>query len=436
MTRVSIVCAGIVLSSTLAAAQGLPEVDDLKAPSTAAAVLLGTSPTSIERPDNPRAVIISLVSNVATSGGVPTNYSFGLTPYWMRWHPQLTFDSYARPTFSQRLARTLNVSLASADWTKGTGPAKQDLGSRVALGFSTIAYEGAMGPNLFTLKKNLEETLQALGNALLNRDRNPMLVAMRARRKDLAAKITQATKPEEVEAAWRALNDADQALKVLTAVADTRVTTLQAKRRMLATQIREIDTQRYGGRLGVSGAWSWSVPNDVLSDVTRNGYAIWVTPSYRWKLSKTKDTTDEDDVVVDENDLGVEQPDTSEELSTASGVDPGVIELVGVGRRLRESHAVTQETTNGWDVGARLIWQISGDLAMSGEFVKRLWRSDVNADTQRAVMLVEARLGKAAYVFASFGRDYTETGERTSLVSLVGIKIGVGSKPLLTNVAE
>lgn len=434
MMRLSFeVCAGVVLSTTLAAAQGLPEIDDLKAPSTASAVLLGTSPTSIERPDNPRAVIVSLVSNVATSGGFPTDYSVGLTPYWMRWQPQLTFDSYAKPTFSQRLVRTFNVSFASADWTIGAGTAKQDLGSRVALGFSTVAYEGAMDPNVFTLKMDLEGTLKALGDALRNRDTNPMLVALRARRKDLAAKITQAKQPEEAEAAWRAFNDTDQTLKVLTAVADKGVTTLQAKRRNLARQIREIDTQRYGGRLGVAGAWAWAMPNDVFSDATRDRYAIWVTPSFRWRLSKTGDESDEGDVVVDEDDLGVEQPDTSEDPSPVSGVDPGAIELVGVGRLLRESDALTREMTGGWDLGARMVWQISGDLAVSGEFVKRLWNSDLKTDTQRAVALVEARLGEAAYIFASFGRDYEERGERTNLVSLVGIKIGVGSKPLLTN---
>ena len=130
----------------------------------------------------------------------------------------------------------------------------------MALGFSTVAYEGNMDPKVFTVKKDLEDTLKALGDALRNRDTNPMIVTMKARRKGLAAKITQATTPEDVEAAWRAFSDADQALKVLTTVADRAVTTLQSKRKTLAKQIRELDTQRYGGRLGVAGAWSWSVP--------------------------------------------------------------------------------------------------------------------------------------------------------------------------------
>jgi hypothetical protein len=427
-------CLAIMCSVTQAAGQS-PEIDDLKAPSTSAATLLGTSPTSIERPDNPKAVIVSLVSQVAKNGGVPNDYAFALTPYWMRWNPQLTFDSYARPTIGQRLVRTFNFSLASSDWTSGAGAAKLDLGSRIALGVSTVAFEGGMDDKVFTVKKELEGTLEELRKALAARVTAPMIVAMRARRKAASDRVAAATTPELVEEATRDFNTADQALKMLTGAADRAVTTLQAKRRMLAGQIRELDTQRYGPRLGIAAAWAWGVPDDSFDDANHDGHAVWVTPSYRWKLAKTNEEDEEEDqdVVVEEDDLGVEQPDTSAESSPASGLDPGVIELVGVARLLAERDAVTREMTDGWDVGARLIWQISGDLAVSGEFVKRLWNSDATEDTQRAVALVEARLGKSAYVFASFGRDFEKKGERTNLVSLVGIKIGVGAKPLLTN---
>jgi hypothetical protein len=342
----------------------------------------------------------------------------------------------------QRLVRTFNVSLASSDWTSGSGSAKQDLGSRIALGFSAVAYEGAMNEKVFEIKKALETTLKDLGDALRKRGEAPMMVAVRARRKAASDRITKLAAeplskentPEAVEAAIREFNAADGALKMLMGSEVKMIASLQAERRRLAGQIREFDTQRYGGRLGVAAAVSWAVPNDAFGDAEYDRRAVWLTPSYRWKLAKAEDEDDEDeDVVVEEDDLGVELPDTSEAPSPASGLDPGVIELVGVGRWLSERDAATQETSDGWDVGTRLIWQISGDIAVSGEWLKRLWSSDVLEDPQRAVALVEARLGKAAYVFASFGKDFDKKGERTNLVSLVGIRIGVGSKPLLTN---
>jgi hypothetical protein len=52
------------------------------------------SPTTIERPDNPRGLTFSIASSVASSGGVPQDYAVQVAPYWMRSHPMLMFDSY------------------------------------------------------------------------------------------------------------------------------------------------------------------------------------------------------------------------------------------------------------------------------------------------------------------------------------------------------
>jgi hypothetical protein len=115
----------------------------------------------------------------------------------------------------------------------------------------------------------------------------------------------------------------------------------------------------------------------------------------------------------------------------ASGIEAGGIELVGALRYLRQMEAA--DTSSGWDVGARLIWQIRNELALSGEIVKREWDSAINPDSYRASAVFEARLGASVYIFASFGRDYAEKGTRSTLVSPVGLNIGVGKKPLLTN---
>ena len=53
--------------------------EDLKTPSTPAATILGSSPTTIERPDNPRGLIFSIASSVASSGGVPQDYAVDAT---------------------------------------------------------------------------------------------------------------------------------------------------------------------------------------------------------------------------------------------------------------------------------------------------------------------------------------------------------------------
>lgn len=443
MKRLARIVAGIVFAShaSFAAAQTPapaepPQIDDLKAPSTPAATLLGTTPSSIERPDNPKALIVNLVSNVAASDGVPTNYAVALTPYWMRWHPTLTFDSYAKPTLGQRIARTFSVSLATADWTTGDGAAKQDLGSRVALGLSTVVLQGDIDEEVFTVRKDLEKNLENLLRELLNRQKGEPIVGLKARKKALAAKLAAATTPDEAIVAQRELTEADNALRALIAAEDRTIQTLHAERRELAKRIETLTLDRKGVRLGVAAAWTWSLPDDAFGEAALDRQAIWVTPSYRWARPKKAEEESDDDsaddgqVVTEEDDLGVEQP-PPEIPEPASGIEEGGIELVGALRYLRQKEAA--DSSAGWDVGARLVWQIRNELALSGEIVKREWDSGTIPDSYRASAVFEARLGASAYIFASFGRDYAEKGTRSTLVSLVGLNIGVGKKPLLTN---
>jgi hypothetical protein len=386
-------CAIALVTATRAFAQtGLPEVDDLKAPSTPAVTVLDASPASIERPDNPRAFIVNLASQIARDGGTPSNYGVAFTPYWMRWHPRLTFDAYARPTLTQRVVRTLSVSLASADWTTGEGAGKQDLGSRVALGFSTVPYQGAMDPSVFDLKSQLEANLLALSRAIEARETAPLVAAMKARRDERAGRLRAAATPDELEAAFRAFNESDAALTALTAAMDKDVEALQTERAELAKKIQELDTDRYGARLGIAGAWSWAIKDDALAETTRDRRAIWITPSYRSRA----------------------------------------LEIVGVARYLREPDEAPDVDAGAWDIGSRLVWQMHGDLAISGEAVKRLWRSDSRADTHRLAAVFEAKLGKGSYLFAALGRDYAKKGTRSTLVSLVGVNIGLGTKPIVT----
>src|SRR6188768_264369 len=91
-------------------------VDDLRSPSTAAVTILGTSPTAIERPDTPRALVFNLASSVADAGGIPQNYAMQVAPYWLRSHPDLLFSTYVRPTVAHSMKRSFAVSVATADW--------------------------------------------------------------------------------------------------------------------------------------------------------------------------------------------------------------------------------------------------------------------------------------------------------------------------------
>lgn len=417
-STLAVVSAALVVTTTTAAAQTggdspPPSVNDLKAPNTAAVTLLGTSPTSIERPDSPKAFVVNVISQLAKDDGLPQNYAVQLAPYWMRWHPRLTFDSYANPTVLQQIARSFAVSLATADWTSGEGRSEQDLGSRAALGLSTVPLQGALDPEVDRLRARLTKTLTDLLRALKNIESGPRIEALRAHRKALAAALDKETDPARIVQRSRELDDADAALKAIVAESEAEIARLQEQSRRLAASINTLDTDRYGPRLAVAAAWSWGVPEDVLQDARRDRMAVWVTPSYRLRLGPRSDG----------------QEDEEEEAAAVTGLEPGALEVIGVARFLNDR---ADGSANAWDVGARVVWQIRREVALSTEVVRRTWDGDERTDSLRAAGLFEARIGDNAYFFAAFGRDYDEPETRSTLLSTVGLNFGFGRKPLLT----
>jgi hypothetical protein len=104
-----------------AAAQGPVQLNDLKTPTSPAFVLLGITPTAVERPTTPRAFALGLLSASQDGGSLfPENYATEVAPYWLTSHPDLTFDDYYRSrSVWQRVQQTFSVSLATTNVVEG-----------------------------------------------------------------------------------------------------------------------------------------------------------------------------------------------------------------------------------------------------------------------------------------------------------------------------
>lgn len=92
----------------------LPDFSRIRTPESPAFVLLGLSPSSVERPTTPRAFAVSLVSNFTegTSAVIPKNFALDAAPFWMFHQPDLTYESIRG--YSSGILRNLTVSLATS----------------------------------------------------------------------------------------------------------------------------------------------------------------------------------------------------------------------------------------------------------------------------------------------------------------------------------
>lgn len=84
-----------------------------------------------------------------------------------------------------------------------------------------------------------------------------------------------------------------------------------------------------------------------------------------------------------------------------------------------------------WEFGARAVWQPTASLAVSAEWLGRAG-SDAETDQgTRLTGLAEYRVNQDIYLHASFGRDFKERGTTRTLVSVIGLTFGVGSRPVI-----
>jgi hypothetical protein len=141
------------------------QLEKLKTPASPAFVLLGVSPTAVERPTTPRGFAFSLVSAALESDDlVPENYAAEFAPYWLGSQRLLTFEQYYRPGLLQALQQTFSVSFAT-----NTVVANDDSLPAVGAGFRVAPFVGGPSRRLDSLVTRLDTvqgTLLTLRRAL------------------------------------------------------------------------------------------------------------------------------------------------------------------------------------------------------------------------------------------------------------------------------
>ncbi len=94
---------------------GQKAIENLQAPSSPAAAVIGIQPSVVLSPKSYEALETSIFSNYFNGQGqvlIPNNLAIEYTPYWTKDHP-MSVDDYLRPSIGQSLLRNLSISVAS-----------------------------------------------------------------------------------------------------------------------------------------------------------------------------------------------------------------------------------------------------------------------------------------------------------------------------------
>ena len=151
-----LVCAPII------GADGLPALNDLKVPSNPAMTLLGSSQTEIDRPGTPSDLAITLLSDTKNLSEIPTDFALEVSPFWIIPQPRLSWRSDVERDPLKSVARTLSVSLATAELGDSTMTT-----SAVSLAVRTSIFSGRMSDSSVAKMERLETALGSRAEQLL-----------------------------------------------------------------------------------------------------------------------------------------------------------------------------------------------------------------------------------------------------------------------------
>jgi hypothetical protein len=103
-------------------------IDELKTPTSPAFVLIGTSPTEVERPTTPQDLAISVYNSIKDAGGLPRDFALEVAPYWLFAHSTLKYREYAYPALLPQIGYNATLSLATASSPANVSAGYTDLG--------------------------------------------------------------------------------------------------------------------------------------------------------------------------------------------------------------------------------------------------------------------------------------------------------------------
>jgi hypothetical protein len=380
------------------------ELEGFRLSAPPALVLLGIAPSSVSRPNTPRALIASLVSGAGSSGLVPNGYAVETSPYWLSRHPAIDLDGYYRASLGKRLLYFTALSAATSRPSSKDSIAPD---ARVSIALRTLVMNGRPSRALTAVT----DTMRRIQLAYIEQYRRWETAQASSRR--LSAQRTLLARNEELlstlttkliagdtklrDSTLRVLARRDSARAQVAAgeSADEDATRLEkqmanSEERLsrLAKEFIDRDAEPDGFVLELAAGVRSMFAGGEWDRAQTDGIGIWVTPMYR--------------------------------------VSAKDVEIVGVVRYLTRVAELDDEDV--FDAGARAGVTI-GKGTFSGELVRRTVR---DTSSTRWAALFDYPLPSRLHLVASFGSDYRLPSGRRPVIATLGVNLGLGAVEILS----
>ena len=329
---------------------------ELEVPESPAMTLLDESPSIVNRPNSPRAFILSIVNSFQGDySGLPRNYAVEFTPFWFFSHEKMNFFRYAGLTekgmnpFSAIKMTSISIAYINKD-----GKDEQPTTSNISIGLRTTLLR-FYGNDYH--QQLIEANLYSQGRLKRLRD------AQRA------AGATQSLLTDNPKLYHQILK------RVLDSVANSD-SLLEMVSKLKEKPLFAID--------GAVAYNAYFTDNDFSSN-TSGRFGAWVTLNYAQKFSKNS---------------------------------TNYINLYGVGRFISDNRPtdddLKMERREYFDFGGKLEFEFD-KLTLGYEFIRRV--SD-GEGTYRSSGLLKYKISDELYITGAFGRNFGDSDNLITLLGI------------------
>lgn len=397
------------------------KIDDLKAPASPAFTILGINPTSIERPETPRVLGVTILNNFSSINVLPKSFAFDVAPYWLCSHPDLTFDMYyynKNSNILDNLWRNFSVSIAT------TPLDSPKVGTSLGFGVHTIlttfskpgknldenvnAYKEILKIQVYrvdllnNISKMNYSRFGEIGDAIkkeissfiLNQN---VLSDMNPKKKEDYLKLLEKyllqslnEKRDSENLNDTSLIDSKRANDIIKYIKDKMIEIADTQVKVAREKVREQEKKRVGFLLEFAAAVAGEFKDDSIKYGEFSKIGAWITPMYSM--------TDAIDII-------------------------GIVRyLVLYENKEIKSHKV--------DAGLRLLIR-NKSFGFSFEGIAR---TEAGKTThQRFAFNLDYKLADDIYVTGTFGKDFEGKPiiGKGDLITLLGINFGMGKEPLV-----
>lgn len=354
-----------------AQAEGDGELNILRSPISPAANVLGISPSDVQRPSDPSALMVSLQNARGASSILPASYAVDIAPAWLFWGQNIDFRDFIDSTSVGKSIR--QTFLLSSAFTSITDSSDKNASLGLGLKFSIL--RGAVSWKTLA-------AVAASGEVL----------------SEINTKVTAATSLMVASPEFENASPTQQVVMLdsLNRAVHNRESALAAQLLALA---KDLDFTRHGWKLDFSGGMAINFPGQVYNDGKISRAGAWFTGGYEGTngfamLALARYLYNPDKIFADNTGL------------------------------------LLTDNLHTMDAGLRFLYDGNNKFTMGGEFIYRsvITRSDVKS-TYRYTINADYRFRKNQILTLSLGRDYDGTFNKDgNLIAALNVVFGLGNK--------